>query len=76
MNYKAEEFGWWIKIVTEKPLYTYYFGAFDSYSEAVKYQSGYIQDLTKEGSRILNIGIQKCLPRQLTISIAATPLSA
>ena len=76
MNQKTEEFGWWIKIVTDKPLYTYYFGAFDSYSEAVKYKSGYIEDLTEEGSRIINIGIQKCQPTQLTISVAATPLSA
>ena len=76
MNQKTEEFGWWIKIVTDKPLYIYYFGVFDSYSEAVKYQDGYIEDLTEEASKIVNIGIQKCLPRQLTISVSATPLSA
>ena len=26
MNQKTEEFGWWIKIVTDKPIYIYYFG--------------------------------------------------
>ena len=76
MNYKAEEFGWWIKIVTDNPLYIYYFGVFDRYSEAVKHKDGYIQDLIEEGSKIVNIKIQRCLPRQLTISVAATPLSA
>ena len=76
MNQKTEELGWWIKIVTDKPLYIYYFGVFESYNEAVKYKDGYIEDLTGEGSKIVNIGIQKCQPRQLTISVAPTPLSA
>ena len=74
MNQKTDEFGWWIKIVTNKPICIYYFGVFSSYSEAKKYQSGYIEDLKEEGSKIVNIGIQKCLPKQLTISV--TPLSA
>ncbi len=76
MNQKTEEFGWWIKIVTDKPIYIYYFGVFNSYSEAKTHQNGYIEDLTEEASKIVNIGIQKCLPRQLTISVSATPLSA
>ena len=76
MNQKTEELGWWIKIVTDKPLYIYYFGVFDNYNEAVKYKDGYIEDLREEGSKIVNIGIQKCQPIQLTISVAATPLSA
>ena len=73
MKQKTKELGWWIKIVTDKPLYIYYFGVFDSYSEAVKYQGGYIEDLSKEGSNIVNIDIQNCQPKQLTI--AATPLN-
>ncbi|MDJ0649743.1 MAG: DUF1816 domain-containing protein [Xenococcaceae cyanobacterium MO_188.B19] len=52
MNQKTEELGWWIKIVTDKPLYIYYFGVFDSYNEAVKYKDGYIEDLRGEGSNI------------------------
>ena len=69
MNQKTEEFGWWIKIVTEQPICLYYFGVFNSYSEAKKYQGGYIEDLKEEGNRIVNIGIQKCLPKQLTKEI-------
>ena len=76
MNQKPAEFGWWITIVAEKPLYIYYFGVFDSYSEAKEHQSGYIEDLNAEGSKILNIGIKRCQPRQLTIPVAAIPLSA
>ena len=76
MNQKTAEFGWWITIVADKPLYIYYFGVFDSYSEAKKYQRGYIEDLKAEGSKILNIGLKRCQPRQLTIPVSAIPLSA
>ena len=76
MEEEIQEFGWWIKIVTIEPIYIYYFGAFESYNEAIKHKNGYIEDLTKEGSKIVNIGIQKCQPRELTISVAASPLSA
>ena len=76
MNQQTAEFGWWIKIVTNQPLYIYYFGVFNSYSEAVQHKDGYIEDLIEEGINIVNIKIQRCQPRQLTISVAATPLSA
>ena len=72
INQKTEEFGWWIKIVTDKPVYIYYFGTFDSYSEALKYQSGYIEDLKEEGNKIVNIGIQKCQPKQSIIAVTSS----
>ncbi|MDJ0649418.1 MAG: DUF1816 domain-containing protein [Xenococcaceae cyanobacterium MO_188.B19] len=72
MNQKTEEFGWWIKIVTDAPLYIYYFGTFESYSEALKNQSGYIEDLKEEGNKILNIGIQKCQPKKSMIAVTSS----
>ncbi|MDJ0633048.1 MAG: DUF1816 domain-containing protein [Xenococcaceae cyanobacterium MO_188.B29] len=69
MNQQVSEFGWWIKIVTSNPMYVYYFGVFDSYYEAVRYKNDYIQDLSREGSFIIDIQINRCQPKQLTICI-------
>ena len=66
MNDKVQEFGWWIKIVTDKPRYIYYFGAFDNYWEAEWCKNGYIQDLEEEETKIIDIKIEKCKPKQLT----------
>lgn len=67
MNIKAQEFGWWIEILTDNPNYMYYFGVFDNYWEAEWSKNGYIQDLKQEASEIVNIQIKKCQPKQLTI---------
>ena len=69
MNQQVPEFGWWIKIVTSNPMYVYYFGVFDSYYEAVRYKNDYIQDLSREGSFIIDIQVNRCQPKQLTICI-------
>ena len=74
MNQEIQEFGWWIRISTTKPMYVYYFGVFDSYYEAAKYKNGYIQDLSQEGSLIIDIQINPCQPKQLTICVE--PISA
>jgi hypothetical protein len=69
MDRQIQEFGWWIEILTANPMYIYYFGAFDNYYEAVRYKNGYIQDLSREGSLILDIQINQCQPKQLTICV-------
>lgn len=74
MNEKIPEFGWWIKIATSQPMYIYYFGPFNNYYEAERYKYGYIQDLSQEGSHIVDIQINQCQPKQLTTSLM--PLSA
>ena len=74
MNSKIQEFGWWIKILTDQPIYTYYFGAFDTYWEAEWCKNGYIQDLNEEKVKIVDIKIEKCKPKRLSNPIM--PFSA
>ena len=66
---KKKESNWWIRISTRNPGYIYYFGSFDSYWEAKDYKLGYIEDLEKEETRIVNIEIKQCKPQKLTISL-------
>ncbi len=68
-EYKKQKFGWWIKILTNKPDHIYYFGAFDSYWEAESCKKGYIQDLEGEKAKIVDIEIKQCQPKQLTIPV-------
>jgi hypothetical protein len=58
---------WWIKVVTQSPACTYYFGPFDSLSEAESKQLEYIQDIKEEGAAEIISQIQRCQPQQLTI---------
>jgi len=59
---------WWVKIVTVQPECIYYFGPFDSQSEAIQSQSGYMEDLTAEKARGISIEVKQALPELLTIS--------
>ena len=70
MNQK-QEFSWWIKILANKPMYIYYFGPFNTYYEAEWHKNGYIQDLSQEGNHIIDIQINRCQPKQLTIPVKA-----
>ena len=62
------ELPWWVKIVTVKPECIYYFGPFDSQSEAIASQSGYMEDLTAEKATGISIEIKQDRPQLLTIS--------
>lgn len=57
---------WWVKIVTEKPHCTYYFGPFDSAREADLNQPGYVEDLQQEGATGIVVLISQCQPEYLT----------
>lgn len=57
---------WWVKIVTKNPQCTYYFSPFAGSTEAEFNQSGYIEDLSKEGSEGISAEIQQCQPKELT----------
>ncbi len=41
---------WWLEVFTLKPNCIYYFGPFDTSTEAEINQSGYIEDLKDEGA--------------------------
>lgn len=58
---------WWIKIKTQSPKCTYFFGPFDSVDEAEHFQGGYLEDLLSEGAKELSVKIKQFHPRKLTI---------
>jgi len=58
---------WWIKIHTQVPACTYYFGPFDSRREARQMQSGYVDDLIEENASGITLELQKTNPQMLTI---------
>ena len=58
---------YWVKIETEKPSCTYYFGPFTSAVDAKIDQSGYIDDLKQEGAEGITVKIQRCKPTELTV---------
>jgi hypothetical protein len=57
---------WWVEIYTSQPRCLYYFGPFDSASEADYYKSGYIEDLQAEGAEGITTTIKQCRPMILT----------
>ena len=59
---------WWIEIHTNNPQCTYYFGPFETASEAQALQAGYVEDLRQEQALILTVQIKQCQPSQLTLS--------
>ncbi len=71
---------WWVKIVTQTPSCTYYFGPFDSFVEAKLTQSGYIEDLQQEEAKGIAVNILQDKPKTLTICeqewwvVSETPL--
>lgn len=58
---------WWVKIKTARPACTYYFGPFDSQSEAIASQRGYLEDLMAENAQGISIEVKQDRPRVLTI---------
>lgn len=57
---------WWIKITTNNPCCTYYFGPFASAEEAQLHQPGYIEDLEQEDAKIMAVDLKQCRPKTLT----------
>lgn len=59
---------WWLQISTESPYCDYFFGPFESESEAVKARPGYVEDLEQEGSELLSVSVvRRQAPTELTI---------
>jgi hypothetical protein len=58
---------WWIKIDTQSPSCTYYFGPFDSPEESRSHHQDYLLDLQMEGAEGITYSIEQSRPQQLTI---------
>ena len=59
---------WWLEISTEFPRCEYFFGPFESKSEAAQARSGYVEDLEQEGSKLICISIvYRLSPVELTV---------
>ncbi|NCJ04950.1 DUF1816 domain-containing protein [Synechococcales cyanobacterium C] len=58
---------WWVEVATTMPRCTYYFGPFDSQTEAQTAQSDYVQDLEQEGAQDIKAQVKWCKPQKLTV---------
>ncbi|MEO0970973.1 MAG: DUF1816 domain-containing protein [Cyanobacteria bacterium J06639_18] len=58
---------YWIKITTNRPKCTYYFGPFESSREAEIYEDGYIEDLVQEKALGICVETKQFQPEYLTI---------
>ncbi|MGB3532043.1 MAG: DUF1816 domain-containing protein [Microcoleaceae cyanobacterium] len=57
----------WVKIDTENPICTYYFGPFLTKKEAIAEQQGYREDIESEDATIAQVKIKRCKPLNLTV---------
>jgi hypothetical protein len=48
---------WWLEISTHSPRCVYHFGPFETESEAIQSQPGYIQDLEQEGAQGIQVSV-------------------
>jgi hypothetical protein len=65
---EQKQLPYWLKITTKVPKCTYYFGPFDSPSEAKSLQAGYIEDLMEEEAQGIHIELEQALqPNDLTV---------
>lgn len=68
-NVLGQSKAWWVEIKTSQPACTYYFGPFDSESEAHSAKGGYVEDLEQEGAQNIQMVVSLChSPEQLTIT--------
>jgi len=59
---------WWVKIRTEQPSCTYYFGPFPFRWMAQSHQPGYCEDLVAEQAQGIDATVLKDNPTDLTFS--------
>ncbi|MEM7595473.1 MAG: DUF1816 domain-containing protein [Cyanobacteria bacterium P01_A01_bin.83] len=59
---------YWLKVTTKVPQCVYYFGPFDSLSEAKALQAGFIEDLMEEDAQGIHLELEQCSePDALTV---------
>lgn len=61
-------FAYWVKISTDSPQCIYYFGPFGSSDEASAHSDGYYEDLAEEGAQNIMVSVERCKPKELTIT--------
>ncbi len=66
---QIKESSWWVKILTDNPMYLYYFGEFKTYWQAEQSKNGYIQDLKEEKAEIVDVKIGIYEPSETTIPV-------
>jgi hypothetical protein len=66
LNGKPQALAWWIEVYTDYPRCLYYFGPFDSATEAESHQADYLEDLHQEGAENVLAQIKQCQPLNLT----------
>ncbi len=66
---QIKESSWWVKILTDNPMYLYYFGEFKTYWQAEQSKNGYIQDLKEEKAEIVDVKIGIYEPSGTTIPV-------
>ena len=59
---------YWVRISTDSPQCIYYFGPFSSKAEAEAHSGGYCEDLRAEKARGISMTIERCKPRELTVT--------
>ncbi len=64
---------WWVKIITDRPNCTYFFGPFASVADAKLHKSGYVEDLESEAAEGIQVTIERCKPTQMTIDRESIP---
>ncbi|MBM0743929.1 DUF1816 domain-containing protein [Phormidium sp. CLA17] len=60
-------FAWWVKVKTNSPRCTYYFGPFLNRQQAEAEEPGYLEDLQFEGAQGIAVSIKRCKPTNLTV---------
>lgn len=58
---------WWVRIRTEQPNYTYYFGPFPERDIAQQKRPSFVEDLQSERASVSSSSIEWCKPTQITI---------
>ena len=48
---------WWLEILATTPSCGYYFGPFDSESDAIKEQLRYVEDIERRGCEVLLVSV-------------------
>lgn len=58
---------WWVRITTQNPEFTYFFGPFESREIARRKLSGFVEDLQSENAYIVDSDVKWCDPPQPTV---------
>jgi len=61
---------WWVRIETQVPRCTYFFGPFFSRDEAATASPGYVEDLCEERALGIVAWFEQGQPSELTIEVA------